>query len=147
MNIRRGIFRVWLLGSAGWAVLIAYEALDRIREPYLPPHKYIYNGSTDTIGRLSEEESSRIGFALLTEYDELPLRNSVTLYVPRAVDIEVTRPRVQEFNRAVPPTRSEEMDEARWKAILDATQLALVPIFATFAMGLSFLWIAAGFKS
>ena len=147
MNIWRGMFRIWLIGSAGWAVVISYEAWDRIREPYLTPHKYIYDGSTGTIDRLTEEQSSRIGFALLTEYDELPLANSVTLYVPRAVDIEVTRPRVQEFNRAVPPTRSEEMKQARWKSALDATRLAQIPIIATFAMGLASLWIAAGFRS
>lgn len=145
MNVKRGLFRLWILASVAWSVLIISDNWSGIKDPYIQEKRYVYRPTTQVIELLSDDEQSKNSRALLMEHDQLPLNNRVTLYIPQGVDVEAAKPLVQEFARTAPTWRQSDIEEARKARIYATTKSVTLPIFFSFIVGAALMWAIAGF--
>ncbi|MEZ5781184.1 MAG: hypothetical protein R3D70_05995 [Rhizobiaceae bacterium] len=142
MNMRRGLFRLWVLFAGLWALGVGMATWSSVADPYLPTERYLYYPDTDLF---------HVAPATFNPYSddtlkELPYPFNTYLHLQSGMTEEQARRLIKRFRAEIIPTREARLPEVRWKNIREGLLFGTVPSVILFALGYAILWAFAGFK-
>ncbi|RWE79205.1 hypothetical protein [Mesorhizobium sp.] len=140
MNIRRGVFRLWVVATLLCAVAMGFLWWDEIEHPFMAPLTYIYKPDNDTFPDLYHVTS------LPQPRVELQFDYNVTLMVPGnppAVDMDHVK---SYFTEQHVETRASEFRQKRLMNIAGWALFTAVPAICVFIIGALLIWAFAGFS-
>lgn len=147
MNIKRGLFRIWVLLSVVWALFIVADNWSSITNPYLLKAYHIYEVDTRTYPELTPSRNAELGTKLFTDYTLISFPHEVELYIPDELET-ARRDRVfAVFMSSVVEKRDSDINAARWARIWRVLKEIAIPVFAAFLLGSALFWAVAGFKA
>jgi hypothetical protein len=143
MNIRRGLFRLWLVLSVIWigaiAAIVGSDAID----VYIPEKNYLW---VDKAGQAALLPPTASLYDLDKDHVKVLYPYNVILHVDNSVPPEALRPYNDEImNKYVNP-RKAEVRRRQWEAVWLALKLALIPPIIAFGIGALLFWAFSGFK-
>lgn len=143
MNIRRGLFRLWMVLSVVWAIVVGLIFFDEIRNPYLPEANYLYVEGANEILKIPDFNSR---YEMRKTMTEITFPNNVSLFTSLADPTEKMKAKVPEFLIAYVEPRQAETDAKRLAKVEMALSVALIPIAVIFALGGALVWAFSGFS-
>ena len=140
MNVRRGLFRLWIVVALLWAVFIGSLTWEKIYSPVLAPQIYVYEAETRT-------------FADLFQVDDVPHPRTeisfpaekVTLVLSGNPSHAETKAIVDVFRPGYVDVRHWEAGSGRLRSIGIALLLHLIPSLLVLGLGALSVWAFAGF--
>jgi hypothetical protein len=146
VNVRRGLFRLWVVLSVIWAAIVGTFFWDQVASPWLPLKNYGHN--TSKFAEFAEfADSSFLKPEFTEKFRVIGFGHfNVDLYVRRTVpeaDLEAIADRF--FSKFVEP-RQAEIEQRRWAALKDAGAIAAIPVAVVFILGAALFWAFAGFR-
>lgn len=146
MNIRRGLFRIWLVAAALWAVWVAIVSWPSIHTPYMPRLEYRYIKDENRFVPRDEGLTTSQQFDMLTLHP-LEFPNNVYLYSPDNPTVGDSKPYLKVFYETYVQPHDTEFSQKRRANLRDALGLAILPIIVSFLAGLTMIWVVAGFRT
>lgn len=145
MNIKRGLFRLWLVLSIGWIALTGSDFYDRMKSPYIPLQVYRYIPESKTfIPHVDETDPMKwLASAETRKMVEFP--NSMILYIPSQLSDEATKALGRRFQEEFVLSRNAEVSAKRQEYIWQLVQAAFGPPIAVFLVGMALVWAFSGF--
>ena len=140
MNVRRVLFRLWIVAALLWAVFIGSLTWEKIYSPVLAPRIYVYEPETRT-------------FADILQVDDVPHPRTEISFAAEKVTLVLSgNPSHAQAKAIVDVFRPEYVDIRHWEARLGrlrnigvALLLHLLPSLLVLGLGALFLWAFAGF--
>jgi hypothetical protein len=144
MNVRRGIFRLWLVLSYVWLAIVGAMYWDEIQLPRLAEANYLYIEGADAFEKIPEHNSRSELRKTRTQVD---FPNNVSLFTtPPQTDDEARSRAARFLIQYVEPRNTETWSKRRAKVGL-ALDVAMVPIGLSFALGAALMWAFSGFAT
>ena len=142
MTFWKGMFRLWILTSVFWAMIVTVIGWGALVSPSLPRKSFSLREGQSAPYELANPYPS---YDWIREQRELYLPNSVTLYVARNItDDALATAREALIRRASDPRAGEA-----WMARLEAFLWMLLAIVgvsgSVLAFGFALRWVAQGF--
>ncbi|MER8403385.1 hypothetical protein NKH16_01310 [Mesorhizobium sp. M1307] len=142
MNVRRGLFRLWMVLSAIWAIVVGLMFFDEIRSPYLQENNYLYVEGAEEIVKIPDFNSR---YEMRKTMTEVTFPHNVSLFTGLTTPDEKMQARVPRFLIEYVEPRQAEIDAKRRDKVEMALMVALIPIAVIFALGGALLWALSGF--
>jgi hypothetical protein len=145
INFRNGFFRIWVVLSAGWVLLVGALMYSDIASPQLGERFYVLPGPDARFFEL-QNYFDQFDVQFKAKHWKIEFPNNVILYATNDVSEPVARERSAEFYSLFASTRESEVVAARWRALGRAFGVSLVPPLVLLLVGVMLGWIAAGFR-
>lgn len=151
MSWRQGFFRIWVLLSVLWALLVAFFAYDGIVSPWFPGKGFYYKHGVPvpvSVDRYSTEFSDLVRLKESGEVLGLKIRDlpEITLFVPANISpIERDR-RIDQVHGIATTMKATVVHQKRVEAIKQALAVVLIPPIMLFVIGLGIAWAISGFR-
>lgn len=161
MNVRRGLFRLWVVAAALWAVAMGLLYWREITAPYIPLQSFVYkapgadlpqelspfdlvtDGKTGPYFQLTDPFNTRVPGSA---YKIIILPNEIKLFLAKSIGDAETNNIVDDFWTRFGIPRDAEIAEKRWGTIKQALWAVLVPPFVVLVIGGALAWAFSGFK-
>jgi hypothetical protein len=144
MKIARGMFRLWILLSAVWLILVAAVSFESITNPYLSTRSYIL---PDQTLKPYLSDSPYVAFDIQKSHTEMEFPNEVKVYAHPSISVDSLSAWAREFAREYVQPREKERAQKRWEIFFTAVGWAAgVPVMLLI-FGLALRWVFAGFRS
>ncbi|MQW63171.1 hypothetical protein GHK33_10985 [Sinorhizobium meliloti] len=145
MNIKRGLFRLWLVLSIAWIAFMGYDFYDRIKSPYIPLQEYRYVPETKKfIPHVDETDPMKwMDFTRTRDRVEFPI--NVIAYIPSELPGEDAHALRRRFHAEFVVPRETEVSTKRREYILELVHAAFWPPVAVFLIGAALVWAFSGF--
>lgn len=121
MNIRRGLFRFWIVISALWAILVGVVTGSEIISPYMPPQTYVAkNIFAGLIPEASEafvqHPSGTAFFSLSDTHYRIDLPQNIKLMVPKPERRKDKEPSTSELKVVTDPALIERLNALKFES-------------------------------
>ena len=146
MNWRRGLFRLWLVVSALWLIVVVVFFYPQVVSPYIEPHAYILTDDLKFFELDNVADSEDRNFKAAYQI-EIEFPNKVTLFAKDDTPKPVLDTQSKSFYEQHVKPREAELGTARWHSLERAFATGLLPPLAFVLLGLVIWWIVNGFKS
>jgi hypothetical protein len=140
---RCGLFRLWLVASALWLIVVVVFFYPQVVSPYIEPRAYIL---TDDLKFFEFDNVSDSEFKAAYQ-TEIEFPNKVTLFAKDDTPKPVLDTQSKSFYEQHVKPREVELATARWQSLERASATGLLPPLALLLLGLVIGWIVSGFKS
>jgi hypothetical protein len=142
MNARRGFFRLWVVGSALWAIGVGVVAFQM--SPTLQPAEFVMPDATSGFFKLDNVFDQFVpAFQAVHRKVEFP--NNVTLFVHTSVPEATLKEQAPEFFKTYSAPRGDELTKARFSLWKNALLAAVLPSLGILLLGSLVGWIFKGF--
>ncbi|TIL28826.1 hypothetical protein [Mesorhizobium sp.] len=143
MNIRRGLFRLWLVLSTVWVVVTGAMYFEEIQSPGIPEANFLYVKDADEFEKIPAANSR---YEMRKTMTEITFPNNVSLFTTPGEPDDKERALVPGFLIKIVEPRYAEVRAKRWDTVHLALQVAFVPIAVVFALGGALVWAFSGFS-
>lgn len=143
MNIRRGMFRFWVLFCVSWLLGCGMWAYSELTSPWLSPLAFVLPNDKDPLYQLDDPYST---FDLKPRHTEIELAYRVLLLVHPSVPQDIATSRARALMVSQTPLRETELRQKRLNFIPIAIGTALGVPLAMLAIGSALAWALSGFK-
>jgi hypothetical protein len=141
VNVRRDLFRLWIVLALLWAVFIGSLSWEKIYSPVVAPRIYVYEPETrtfDELVRLDDVSNPRTEISFAAEKVTLVLSGNPSHAQARAI-VGVFRPDHVDI-------RHSEVGFGRLRSIGIALLFHLIPSLLVLGVGALSVWAFAGFR-
>jgi hypothetical protein len=145
-NRRRGFFRIWVVLSALWFIIVAGFSYQKVADPYIAPRVYVLPSQTGEFYQLNNV-LDQFDLEFRNAHNEVSFPNSVTLFSTKDIPMAVVEARSPSFYEKYSKPRDAELTKARLTALGLSIAAALVPPAVLLLIGTAISWIASGFKA
>jgi hypothetical protein len=143
VNIRRGLFRFWVLLSCLWVILICITAITPVREEFAKATSM----RKINAGSWTPDEPVDCSIARGTEYRRDGSLCWYSLPVFRKLYPEYNDLKEQELSEKLYDKAGITLTPIRpWRMLLEKLALALGPPLGVLILGWAFLWALSGFS-
>lgn len=143
MNIKRGIFRIWVVLSLAWAIAVSAIFFDEIKSPYLLEKNYLYVEGANKFLLIPDHNSRTKMRETMTE---VTFPNNVSWFVSSPVPDAKMKALIPDFLKTYVEPRRAEIRQKRVERTETAIMAALIPIAMIFTVGAALLWAFSGFS-
>jgi hypothetical protein len=147
MNLRRGLFRIWLVMSVIWVAIIGVYVFAWVMDPYVSNTVYAFQTGSTEPGKFSKySEEARVFLAEAEKVDgRMEAINLGTtgaiLYTGRNKSEDDKRKLAEIAHKA----HQQAIYEARFLLLRDGGGLALLPPTVLLIIGSALFWAFSGF--
>jgi hypothetical protein len=141
MNVRRGLFRLWMVISAVWVATVSAMYFEAIQSPRIPEANFLYIDGADAIVKIPERNSRSEMRKTMTE---VSFPNNVSLFTKQHQAAEKARSTAAGFLIDHVEPRNPELWAKRRDTVQLALEVAMVPISVSFALGAVLIWAFSG---
>lgn len=142
MNVRRGLFRLWVLWAAIWFVGVAAFTWDSVANPHLAYKEYVYLSANNKFHIVTE--GSPYSDTTLTRFSG---DHNTALYIENVVPASERQAIVDRFQADIASKRSAEIGPARLSALAGGLAFTTVPSLILLALGSALAWAFSGFRA
>jgi hypothetical protein len=143
MRIRRGLFRLWIVGTAIWAIIVIVITASSWNG-YLPEQNYLFpttpSGDFSRISRTYDSDFTNTHW-------EVTFPNNVALHIPVGIAEEIVAKQAPRFSaKFVSPRDGERRQQQIEMATSAAGAIIGVPA-VILALGSALAWAFSGFRA
>lgn len=146
MNIKRGMFRLWVVGSTIWIALIIAVNWHGMANPWVPTKAFLHvhvNGDDRYLG--FDDITRQIELA--STHTEVQFEaQKLQLFVREQALEDREQPIVASFLSSVVAERDAEISQLRFARVGWTVFYSLIGPAIAFVVGAALIWIAQGFR-
>lgn len=146
MNIRRGLFRVWIVLSIAWiiaGVALNYQA---IANPQLPDQVYVMKDANSGFFKLDNPFDQFDSSFVTAHSARIEFPNNVSLFPAKDVSEAVVRAQAAGFFERYSQPRESELSATRLATLSRSVPLIVGPPLTLLALAAVVGWVVAGFR-
>jgi hypothetical protein len=142
VNIRRGLFRLWVIFASLMAIGSVISFAGSIKRPDIPRQGYIILPTDDKFFKVREGVRPDLD----RDLRKVEFPNRIDGYIPVADTEEAYRRILPRFRAEVVDNREAEIPALRLEAFFEMVSWATIPSAVLLALGSALLWAFSGFK-
>lgn len=145
MNIRQGSFRIWVILSIIWVIIVGIFSYGRFMNPILS-EAFVMKDTTSGFFKLDNYfDQFDPEFSNAHQVIEFP--NQVKLFAAKDISVTELETKSKEFYEQYSKPRYKEVRVARLQISATALMWMFVPVLLILLMGIAVSWVVAGFRS
>jgi hypothetical protein len=145
INVRRGLFRLWIIMSVPWAVGTGAVFSRDIFTPTIPAQVYVMPNAKSDFFKL-DNIYSQFDDDMMKAHRIVDFPNNLRLLIEKNVPDDAARARATNFFEEYSKPRDNEVKAARLKGIREFLLFGAMPPLMLLIIGWAVSWAVAGFK-
>jgi hypothetical protein len=141
MNVWRGLFRLWIVASCLWAMLVALISWRGIYEPYLPEAAYELSST------LEVQWAPHRAYLVSTPpgYTRIQFPNQIVVFASSDIPQSTLNEWAPRFTARYTALRNSQVSAARFSALTNAAMATVLIPLAFLGLGGALRWVVRGF--